>query len=115
MRQKILWLIFPGFSKRLRQCGSEVANTPILAPLSSIACPLLVIRGDEDFLVSRRQAFEMAEQVEGARLLNLPFASDTVLEDLPEQVLPAYVEPQVKPNGVSNDLRCKTVALEIDN
>lgn len=85
------------------------------ASVSSIACPLLVIRGDEDFLVSRRQAFEMAEQVEGARLLNLPFASDTVLEDLPEQVLPAYVEPQVKPNGVSNDLRCKTVALEIDN
>jgi len=59
------------------------------ASVSSIACPLLVVRGDEDFLVSRRQAFELAEQVEGARLLNLPFAAHTVLEDSPEQVLPA--------------------------
>ncbi|AOY95376.1 alpha/beta hydrolase [Cupriavidus sp. USMAA2-4] len=55
----------------------------------SIACPLLVVHGDEDFLVSRRQAFELVEQVEGARLLNLPFASHTVLEDCPEDVLPA--------------------------
>ncbi len=33
------------------------------ASVSSIKCPLLIIRGDEDFLVSRRQAFELAEQV----------------------------------------------------
>lgn len=59
------------------------------ASVSSITCQLLVIRGDEDFLVTRRQAFELAERVEGARLLNLPFASHTVLEDSPEQVLPA--------------------------
>lgn len=56
----------------------------------SITSPLLVVRGDEDFLVSRRQAFELVEQVEGARLLNLPFASHTVLEDSPEDVLPAF-------------------------
>lgn len=56
----------------------------------SITSPLLVVRGDDDFLVSRRQAFELAEQVEGARLLNLPFASHTVLEDSPEDVLPAF-------------------------
>lgn len=56
----------------------------------SIASPLLVIRGDDDFLVSRRQAFELAEQVEGARLLNLPFAAHTALEDRPEDGLPAF-------------------------
>lgn len=55
----------------------------------AITAPLLVVHGDEDFLVSRRQAFELAERVEGARLLNLPFASHTVLEDSPMDVLPA--------------------------
>lgn len=55
----------------------------------SISCPLLVVRGDDDFLVSRQHALELAEQVEGARLLNLPFASHTVLEDDPAPVVPA--------------------------
>jgi valacyclovir hydrolase len=54
-----------------------------------IASPLLVIHGDEDFLVSRQQAFDLAERVEGARVLNLPFASHTVLEDSPEEVVAA--------------------------
>ncbi|MDO5643239.1 MAG: alpha/beta hydrolase [Paracoccus sp. (in: a-proteobacteria)] len=56
----------------------------------SISAPLLVVHGDDDFLVSRRQAFELAEQVDGARLLNLPFATHTVLEDSPEDVMPAF-------------------------
>lgn len=60
------------------------------ASVQSITSPLLVVRGDEDFLVSRRQAFELAEQVKGARLLNLPFAAHTVLEDSPEDVVPAF-------------------------
>ncbi|MBN8933048.1 MAG: alpha/beta fold hydrolase [Rhizobium pusense] len=60
------------------------------ASVRSISTPLLVVHGDEDFLVSRAQAFELAEQVEGARLLNLPFASHTVLEDCPEDVLPGF-------------------------
>ena len=57
--------------------------------IRSIAAPLLVVHGDDDFLVSRGQAFDLAEQVEGARLLNLPFASHTILEDNPTDVLPA--------------------------
>ncbi len=59
--------------------------------VSAITAPLLVVHGDEDFLVSRTQAFELAERVEGARLLNLPFASHTVLEDSPADVLPAFI------------------------
>ncbi|MFD1332232.1 alpha/beta fold hydrolase [Methylopila musalis] len=54
-----------------------------------IAAPLLVVHGDEDILVSRAQAFELAEGVAGARLLNLPFASHTVLQDSPAEVAPA--------------------------
>lgn len=57
-----------------------------------IAAPLLVVHGDEDFLVSRAQAFDLAARVAGARLLNLPFASHTVLEDRPGEVLPALLE-----------------------
>ncbi|WP_266065421.1 alpha/beta fold hydrolase [Brucella intermedia] len=60
------------------------------ASVRSISTPLLVVHGDEDFLVSRGQAFELAEQVEGAHLLNLPFASHTVLEDCPEDFLPGF-------------------------
>ncbi|MEC5318389.1 alpha/beta hydrolase [Brenneria populi subsp. brevivirga] len=60
------------------------------ASVRSIACPLLVVRGDDDFLVSRSQAFDLAEQVAGARLLNLPFASHTLLEESPEAVLPVF-------------------------
>jgi len=57
--------------------------------IDRIKCPLLVVHGDEDFLVSRRQAFELSDRVVDARLLNLPFASHTVLEDQPEAALPA--------------------------
>ncbi|WP_258127432.1 alpha/beta fold hydrolase [Achromobacter anxifer] len=62
------------------------------ATVRSIACPLLVVHGDEDFLVSRHRTFELVDQVTGARLLNLPFASHTVLEDRPEDVVPALKE-----------------------
>ncbi|MCL4065810.1 alpha/beta hydrolase [Pseudomonas sp. GX19020] len=71
------------------------------ASVRSIKTPLLVVHGDEDFLVSRAQAFELAEQVEGARLLNLPFASHTLLEDSPEDVIPAlrsFIASQSQPD-----------------
>ncbi len=58
------------------------------ASVRNIQCPLLVVHGDDDMLVSRQQAFELAGQVKGARLLNLPFARHTLLEDMPERVLP---------------------------
>lgn len=59
--------------------------------VSAITVPLLVVHGDEDSLVSRAQAFELVERVEGARLLNLPFASHTVLSDRPKDVLPSFI------------------------
>ncbi|MBU4528434.1 MAG: alpha/beta hydrolase [Hoeflea sp.] len=74
--------------------------------VGAISSPLLVIHGDEDFLVSRKQAFELVERIEGARLLNLPFASHTVLEDSPADVLPfvasfiAGVQEEVPATGL---------------
>lgn len=58
------------------------------ASVKNIRCPLLVVHGDDDMLVSRQQAFDLTEQVKGARLLNLPFAKHSLLEDMPESVLP---------------------------
>ncbi|WP_252348856.1 alpha/beta fold hydrolase [Gluconobacter sp. P5E10] len=58
------------------------------ASVRNIQCPLLVVHGDDDMLMSRQQAFELAEQASGARLLNLPFAKHTLLEDMPERVSP---------------------------
>lgn len=39
------------------------------ASVWSIVSPLLVVRGDEDFFISRSQAFDLVEEVKGARLL----------------------------------------------
>lgn len=59
--------------------------------VSKITSPLLVVRGDNDIIVSRAHAFETAERVSGARLLNLPFASHAVLEESPADLLPSLV------------------------
>ncbi|MBV1829580.1 alpha/beta hydrolase [Komagataeibacter sp. AV436] len=58
------------------------------ASVKNIQCPLLVVHGDDDMLVSRQQGLELTEQVKSARLLNLPFARHTLLEDMPERVFP---------------------------
>ncbi|MCD7097342.1 alpha/beta hydrolase [Stenotrophomonas sp. MMGLT7] len=55
--------------------------------IARIACELLVIRGDEDPLVSRRHAAELADRVPGAHLANLPFAGHSPHEDKPAWVL----------------------------
>lgn len=49
-----------------------------------IRCPLLVVRGDDDMLVSRMNAVELADQVPDARLMNIPFAGHSAHEDKPE-------------------------------
>ncbi len=49
--------------------------------MRQISCDLLVVRGDDDHLVSRANAFELAEAVQGAKLLTIPFAGHVVHED----------------------------------
>ncbi|WP_417672228.1 alpha/beta fold hydrolase [Roseibium sp.] len=49
-----------------------------------IDCPLLAIRGDDDFLVSLENAVELIDRVKNARLLNIPFVGhDVFREGLP--------------------------------
>jgi valacyclovir hydrolase len=51
------------------------------ARIRTIRCPLLVVHGDDDPLVSRANSFELAQQVQGAKLFTLPFASHMVHHD----------------------------------
>lgn len=53
-----------------------------------IPASLLVMRGDEDQLVSRTNAIELADRVPDAKLLNIPFADHSTHEDRPEWLLP---------------------------
>lgn len=52
-----------------------------------IRASLLVVRGDDDQLVSRANAVELADRVAGAKLLNLPFADHSVQESQPQWLL----------------------------
>lgn len=57
------------------------------ACVKRIRCPLLVVRGDEDHLVSRASVFELVEQVQDAKLLNIPFAGHEAHKDQAELVM----------------------------
>lgn len=57
-----------------------------------IQAGLLIVRGDEDSLVSRTNALELANRVAGAMLLNLPFAGHSAHEDRPQWLLPVLDE-----------------------
>lgn len=49
-----------------------------------IGCPLLIVRGDDDAFLPRAAATELAEQVKGSQLLNIPFAGSAVLQEAAE-------------------------------
>jgi pimeloyl-ACP methyl ester carboxylesterase len=55
--------------------------------IRDITGSLLVVRGDDDMLISRQQAVEIADMVAGACLLNVPFASHTIHEEKPELLM----------------------------
>jgi pimeloyl-ACP methyl ester carboxylesterase len=43
--------------------------------LKSIRCPLLIVRGDDDVILTRNSVVEIANLIEGSSLLNIPFAT----------------------------------------
>ncbi len=49
-----------------------------------INCPVLVLRGDSDFLFSLREAAEIQARISGASFGNIPFAGHDALNDAPE-------------------------------
>ncbi len=52
--------------------------------VKNISCPLLIVRGDDDHLISRETVFELAGIVKNSRLLNIPFAGHAAFEDQKE-------------------------------
>ena len=51
-----------------------------------LKCPLLLVRGDDDHLVSRQSVGELRDLVEGSHFLNVPRAGHVVYLDQPEMV-----------------------------
>lgn len=52
--------------------------------VKNISCPLLIVRGDDDHLVSRKAVVELSEVVKRSTLLNIPFAGHVAFEDQKE-------------------------------
>lgn len=52
--------------------------------VEKISCPLLIVRGDDDHLVSLGDIAELRGRVEGSKLLNVPFAGHVAYEDQQE-------------------------------
>ena len=46
-------------------------------------CPLLIVHGDDDVLLTRQAVVDLAARVDGARLFNVPFAGHAVQRDQP--------------------------------
>ena len=49
-----------------------------------ISCDLLIVRGDDDHLVSRETVVELSRHIKNSRLLNIPFAGHAAFEDQTE-------------------------------
>ncbi len=64
-----------------------------------IQCPLLVVHGEDDVVVSRRHSFELAEMVAGARLLSLPYASHAAHEEQADDIAAAIVRLSASCHG----------------
>lgn len=52
--------------------------------ISRIDCPTLILRGDNDFLLSLSEATEAQTMISGASFGNIPFAGHAAMEDSPE-------------------------------
>ncbi|HEY7184712.1 MAG TPA: alpha/beta hydrolase [Blastocatellia bacterium] len=52
--------------------------------VKNITCPLLIVRGDNDHIVSREAVFELSELAPRSTLLNIPFAGHAAFLDQEE-------------------------------
>lgn len=54
--------------------------------VKNISCPLLIVRGDDDHLLSREAVIELSGLVKKSTLLNIPFAGHVAFDDQKEIV-----------------------------
>jgi pimeloyl-ACP methyl ester carboxylesterase len=52
--------------------------------VKNISCPLLIVRGDDDHLLSREAVIELSGFVKNSKLLNIPFAGHAAFEEQKE-------------------------------
>lgn len=52
--------------------------------VKNISCPLLIVRGDDDHLLSREAVVELSALVKTSKLLNIPFAGHAAFADQEE-------------------------------
>ena len=52
--------------------------------VKKINCPTLIVRGDNDHLLSRKSAAELAARIKNTTLLNIPVAGHVAFRDQPE-------------------------------
>jgi len=52
--------------------------------VKEISCPTLIVRGDDDHLVSGNKLFELSGLIENAHLFNIPFAGHVAFDDQKE-------------------------------
>lgn len=70
--------------------------------VEQIQAPTLLIRGDEDHLFSLHEAAMLQQQIEGAKVLNLPFAGHDVHASHPDlflSVVNAFLSQDVSKDG----------------
>lgn len=72
----------PDLSKLLHEAVSlwtDASDTGYPAhAVAQITCPTLIVRGDDDFMVSREHNVELARLIRQSHFLNLPFAGHSV-------------------------------------
>ncbi|WAG00096.1 alpha/beta fold hydrolase [Aeromonas dhakensis] len=66
--------------------------------ISKITAPTLIVRGDEDHLLSFSEASEICELIEGANMLNILCAGHEAYKDAPDQFLTAVNRFLLNPN-----------------
>jgi pimeloyl-ACP methyl ester carboxylesterase len=52
--------------------------------VSDIRCPVLVMRGDDDFLFSLDEAVELVEQIENTKFMNIAYAEHEAHKESPD-------------------------------
>ncbi|WP_125778922.1 alpha/beta fold hydrolase [Pseudoalteromonas rubra] len=69
--------------------------------VTQIKCPILIMRGDNDFLFSLEEAVALKAQIADASFANIPFASHAAHQELPELVGPVIQQFFLSPSDAN--------------
>lgn len=79
---------FSGLVQAIVAMWTDLSNTGYPNDtIKEISAPTLIVRGDEDHLLSLSEAAELRGKIEGGSLFNVPFSGHEVLKDTPDLFL----------------------------